>query len=131
MLEGHGDGPAAFMGGLGIRGEWRPLTAEAVAKLPGSLGVYEVGDAGGNALYIGYAGGRSLFGLRSGLGDYLARHSRQEAQFRVELNMQYMSRWNELLMDHQSRHGALPPHNPEEDAFALGHLGPQPRETRP
>lgn len=130
MPGGHRNGAAAFVSGLGIREAWRPLTEAAIADLPATLGVYEIGDADGSTLYIGYAGGRSLFGLRSALGDYLAGYAGQGTQFRVELNMQYISRWKELLMDHRSRHGVLPPLNPAEDAFALGRLGPQSEETR-
>lgn len=118
------------MSGLGIRNAWQPLTAVAIGELPGTLGVFEIGDDLGCTLYIGYAGGRSLFGLRSPLGDYLAEPPVVNAQFRVEQNMQYISRWKELLMDHQARHGSLPPLNPAENAFALGHLGQQSGKTQ-
>ena len=46
---------------------WQPLTAEAATRLPGQLGVYQVADAKGAILYIGQAGARSPFGLRSEL----------------------------------------------------------------
>ena len=50
---------------------WIPLTPEHVAKLPGHLGVYELADAAGEIVYIGVAGGRSLFGLKGALTDVL------------------------------------------------------------
>ena len=46
---------------------WIELTPEAVKALPGQLGVYQLADASGCVVYIGFAGGRSLFGLRSEL----------------------------------------------------------------
>ena len=44
---------------------WRPLTAEVVDRLPGQLGVYQIADAKGTIVYIGQAGARTAFGLRS------------------------------------------------------------------
>lgn len=112
------------MSGLGIRSDWQPLTAAAVAALPATLGVYEIADAKGVTQRIGYAGGHSLFGVRSALSDALAELGEEAAQFRIELNMQYMSRWKELLMAHKAQHGALPLHNHPDDNFSLGRLGP-------
>lgn len=111
------------MSGLGIREGWRPLTQAAVDDLPATLGVFEIGDDDGATLFIGYAGGRSLFGLRSSLSDKLTTLA-GGARFRVETNMQYISRWKELLMDYRAQHGSLPPMNPADDGFALGRLGP-------
>lgn len=103
---------------------WVPLTAEAVARLPGQLGVYQIADAEGRVVHIGYAGGRSRFGLRSALqGELEARapgHS-----FRVEVNMQYMSRYLELLMLHQADTGALPRDNAASPPPRLGRLSPR------
>jgi len=67
---------------------WRPLTAEVVDRLPGQLGVYQIADAKGTIVYIGQAGARTAFGLRS----ELQREASQRAsghQFRVEVNQQY------------------------------------------
>ena len=61
-------------------------------------------------LYIGQAGARSPFGLRSELQRELAERG-AGCQFRVEVNQQYRSRWFELLMVHQADHGSLPPDN--------------------
>ena len=102
---------------------WQPLTAEAAGRLPGQLGVYQIADAKGAILYIGQAGARSPFGLRS----ELSREAEERGpccQFGVEVNMQYRSRWFELLMVHQADHGALPPDNARNPPPVLGRLSP-------
>ena len=109
---------------MGVRLEkpWRELTAENVAALAGELGVYELADVEGRVLRIGYAGGRTLFGLRSELQAALARG--EAAKFRTEVNAQYMSRYEELLMVHKADHGALPPGNTAASDRLLGRLSP-------
>lgn len=102
---------------------WRPLTAEDVASLPGQLGVYQIADAGGIIVYIGQAGARSAFGLRSELQRELAERG-PGCRFRVEVNMQYRSRWFELLMVHQADHGSLPSDNARNPPPNLGRLSP-------
>jgi hypothetical protein len=101
---------------------WRPLTAEEIARLPGQLGVYQVADATGTILFIGQAGARATFGLRSELQRELAERG-ADHQFRVEVNMQYRTRWFELLMVHQADHGELPPDNAKNPP-PLGRLSP-------
>ena len=103
---------------------WRPLDAETAGKLPGQLGIYQIADDGGQVIYIGYAGGRSLFGLRGKLEDEVANRRAGAAQFRVEVNMQYMTRYLELLMVHKADHGTLPRDNEAEGAPRLGRLSP-------
>ena len=46
---------------------WIALNPESVRALPGQLGVFELADRQGHVVSIGFAGGRSLFGLRSEL----------------------------------------------------------------
>ena len=70
---------------------WTELTAEAVKALPGQLGVYQLADAEGRIVYIGFAGGRSLFGLRSELERALTERPGGAARFRIEVNQQYMT----------------------------------------
>ena len=43
---------------------WRPLEESEVAALPAQLGVYQIAEPDGEVIRIGYAGGKSLFGLR-------------------------------------------------------------------
>ena len=76
---------------------WRPLTAEEIARLPGQLGVYQITDATGAILFIGQAGARATFGLRSELQRELAERGAGQ-QLRVEANMQYSTRCLELLI---------------------------------
>ncbi len=101
---------------------WRPLTAEELARLPGQLGVYQVADATGAILFIGQAGARATFGLRSELQRELAERGAGH-QFRVEVNMQYRTRWFELLMVHKADHGSLPADNAKNPP-PLGRLSP-------
>ena len=98
---------------------WLPLSAERVAKLSGQMGVFQLADETGRVVYIGFAGGKSLFGLRSELQKRLGSAS----QFRYEVNNQYQTRWRELLMLHQAANGALPELNRAEPTPKLGRLG--------
>ena len=102
---------------------WKPLTAEEAGRLPGQLGVYQIADADGRILFIGEAGARSPFGLRSELQRQAAERGAGQ-QFRVEVNMQYRSRWLELLMVHKADHGSLPPDNEKNPPINLGRLSP-------
>ncbi len=103
---------------------WEPLCEEALKRQHGYLGVYELADASGKTLFIGYAGGRSRFGLRGELEEQLRRRPGREIQFRVEVNMSYLSRYEELLMAHQADHGQLPEENAREPRRKLGRLSP-------
>lgn len=109
---------------MGVRLEkpWKDLTPANVAALAGELGVYQLGDAEGRVIRIGYAGGRTLFGLRSELEAALKAGT--AAKFRTEVNAQYMSRYEELLMVHKADHGALPPGNTAPADHRLGRLSP-------
>jgi hypothetical protein len=109
---------------MGVRLEkpWRELTAANVAGLAAELGVYQLGDADGRILRIGYAGGRTLFGLRSELEAALAMG--EAATFRTEVNAQYLSRFEELLMVHKADFGELPTGNAADARRRLGRLTP-------
>ena len=102
---------------------WQPLTTESASRLPGQLGVYQVADAQGAILYIGEAGARSPFGLRSALQREATERGTGH-QFRVEVNQQYRSRWLELLMVHKADHGSLPVDNAKSPPPGLGRLSP-------
>ena len=99
---------------------WLPL--DAAARLPGQLGVFELADEAGRVRFIGSAGGRSRFGLRS---EVLAAAQRipQACRFRVEVTMAYRTRHLELLMAHKANQGALPPDN--DPVPHLGRLSPK------
>ena len=50
-------------------------SAAALALLHGNLGVFQLGDAQGRVVFIGYAGGNSKFGLQGAVREALAAHS--------------------------------------------------------
>jgi hypothetical protein len=103
---------------------WNALTTEAVRAVPGQLGVYQLADADERIVYIGFAGGRSPFGLRGELQGALAQPPYAAALFRYEVNQQYTTRYNELLMLHVADHGMLPPANRAAPPARLGRLSP-------
>jgi hypothetical protein len=103
---------------------WIALTADAVSALPGQLGVYQLADEHERIVYIGFAGGLSLFGLRGELERALAERPCSAARFRYEVNQQYTSRYLELLMLHVADHGTLPLANRASPPPRLGRLSP-------
>ena len=108
--------------GIRLTKPWQKLSPEAVRALPGQLGVFMLGNEAGRVLQIGYAGGQSLFGLRSAVEE-ARRRLPAATQFRTEVTMQYQSRYRELLMLHLADHGALPEGNRDE-RIKLGRLSP-------
>ena len=101
---------------------WRPLDGDEVANLKGTLGVYQLADLDEQVVLIAFAGGRSLFGLQGELSHHLEEREPGTTLFRVEENMQYTSRFDELLMVHVSDHGSLPVEN--DDSRRIGRLSP-------
>jgi len=89
--------------------------------LPGHMGVFELADSGGVVLFVGYAGGRSLFGLRGEIQAAVAGLP-GAARYRYEVTTTYLTRYQELLMAHQAVDGALPPGNGA--VAGLGRLSP-------
>ena len=103
---------------------WRALSAEGVEELRGHLGVYQLGNDAGEIVYIGVAGGRSLFGLKGELLKALEDPPAGATQFRVEVNMAYRTRHFELLQAYWNDHDALPAANTDVDTRSLGRLRP-------
>lgn len=103
---------------------WTPLTAENIKKLSGQLGIYQLGTATGDVVFIGFAGGRSLFGLRGEVEKHLADPPASATQFRVEVNQQYTTRYQELLMVHVHDHGDVPAGNIGKPLPRLGRMSP-------
>jgi hypothetical protein len=102
---------------------WIDMTDESVARMPGCTGVYQIANAGGEVLDIGYAGGRSLFGLRSELADQLAALG-SGRKFRYEVTAQYMSRFLELVNIAYADNGELPPLLTQRGVRATGRIKP-------
>ena len=109
-----------------IRKSWTKPSAESIRAIPAVVGVYEIADAEGNLLYIGQAGGREPFGLRTRIalhfgferggddGNPVLRE--RAAQFRWEANQQYTTKRLEMLMQYQRDQGAeWPPAHPAGD----------------
>ena len=96
---------------------------EALALLHGNLGVFQLGDASGAVLFIGYAGGLSLFGLQGVVRDALAAHPDATA-VRYEITTGYHTRYRELLMLHVADFGQPPVGNTDIDGITLGQLSP-------
>lgn len=111
---------------LELTGPWRVLDAANIAALPGQLGVYQIADAAGTVLFIGFAGGHSAFGLRGALAEEAQRRRADAQRFQYEVTMQYASRWEELLMAHVARAGTLPADNAARGIHPrrLGRLSP-------
>ncbi len=101
---------------------WRDLTEQAVRDLPGQLGVFQIADHADAVVLIGFAGGRSLFGLRSELDR--VRRSNAGVRFRFEVTMQYLTRYPELLMVYLADHGRLPTGHRHHEIDRLGRLSP-------
>jgi hypothetical protein len=100
---------------LDIDKPWHDLSAAEVDRLTAQVGVYQIADADGAVRHIGYAGGRSKFGLRGELEAELARRG-AGYRFRVATTSTYLSRRQELLMQHIAQHGRVPPENTDAGA---------------
>ena len=99
-----------------LKKPWTDATPENLGRAPAALGVYEIGDADGTLLYIGFAGGRSRFGLRGEITNRIGRHHPDAggaggAKFRYEVNQMYLRRYVELLERDVKASGGLPPKN--------------------
>lgn len=113
------------MSGRSMRSAPVALTEELLASIPVSTGIYEVRDADGTVVDIGIAGGRSTFGLRGVLRDWLAEHSEGPWTVRWEVATVYLPRWHELLMDAVVETGALPAMVRERGVRPPGRLTPR------
>ena len=96
---------------------------EALALLHGNLGVFQLGDANDNVLFIGYAGGLSTFGLHGVVRDALQAHP-NAISVRYEITTAYHTRYRELLMLHCADFGQPPVGNDDLDGISLGQLSP-------
>ena len=103
---------------------WRELTAEALGRVTGHLGVYQLANEAGEILYIGVAGGRTRFGLKGEIAKALDAPPAGVTKFRFEVNMAYRTRHAELLEAFVHDHGGLPEANTDIDPRMLGRLRP-------
>ncbi|MFB9961248.1 DUF7508 domain-containing protein [Sinosporangium siamense] len=84
---------------------WTPLTAENVALVPASVGVFEIADEIG-VIAIDFAGGNSVFGLRGALDEWRGKQS--GLLFRYERTNAYLSRYREVVQVFVNEFGAVP-----------------------
>lgn len=103
---------------------WTPLSVGEVGKLAAHLGVYQLAKDDGEIVFIGMAGGRTLFGLKGELQKALEEPPLGATQFRVEVNMAYRTRRMELLQAYLNDFGGLPAANTDIDASKIGRLRP-------
>ena len=103
---------------------WIDLTADAVKALPGQLGVYQLADAAATSSISALPAGAACSACRSELERALRDRPAGAARFRVEVNQQYTTRYQELLMLHVADHGSLPVVNQEDPPPRLGRLSP-------
>ena len=94
--------------------------AEVEHTLKGHLGVFQLADESGEVIYIGYAGGKSLFGLKGEVTEALSQYA-DAVSFRVEITASYLSRFRELMMVHVADHGVQPRCN---EPIQLGRMSP-------
>ncbi len=117
-----------------IRKPWNQPTAESIRAIPAVVGVYEIADADGTLLYIGQAGGREPFGLRTRIGRHFGFDPsgddpnpvlrEQAAQYRWEANQQYTTKRLEMLMQYQrDERVEWPPAHPAGDWTDRPQLG--------
>jgi len=94
--------------------------AEALSRLHGNLGVFQLADAGKELLYIGFAGGKSPFGLKGEVDAALRLHP-AAVYVRYEVTTMYHTRYRELLMAQINDHGSLPN---QDVGITLGSISP-------
>jgi hypothetical protein len=88
-----------------------------ISELPGTVGDYELGDSNGQVIYIGYAGGKSHFGLRGAIAQHRGGEEdnpiirERIANVRFEVTTAYLTRHLDLLSRHRVEFGALPAGN--------------------
>jgi hypothetical protein len=96
---------------------WIPRDRLNPRELPGTIGVYELADSNGEVLFIGFAGGRSLQGLRGAIAGHFSAEEpnrvirEKAASARYEVTTNYLIRRLELLSRYVEDFGRLPEAN--------------------
>lgn len=93
---------------------WTEASAAALGHLPGALGVFELRNSAGEISFIGFAGGRTRYGLRSAITDsidQLRAAGDPPVAFHYEVNQMYLTRYVEVLEKYIQSAGDIPPGN--------------------
>lgn len=128
-----------------IRKDWSTWNPQANFKdIPGAMGIFEIADEKKTTIYIGFAGGKSPYGMRGELYRIFgfppgsekwnwshpqmeglpAALKKQAHYYRYEVNHNYYSRWIEDLTRYREDHDlTLPPINREATVEQPPHLG--------
>ena len=101
---------------------WTEFSKQSVSRLTGHLGIYQLGNARGEIIYIGVANARSRFGLRGELEKWLKIHDIGICFFRVEVTMAYKTRHVELMQIFLHDFKRLPLANESMNVTSLGSL---------
>jgi len=101
---------------------WTEFSKQSVSLLTGHLGVYQLGNAREEIIYIGVANARSRFGLRGELEKWLTIHGIEISFFRVEVTMAYKTRHAELMQTFLHDFKRLPLVNGSMNVTSLGSL---------
>jgi hypothetical protein len=96
---------------MSIRKPWQRWPVTDPKTLPLAVGVFELGDESGRTLYVGVAGARERFGLRSALERAFANPPEGATHFRCEVTTAYATRHLDLLMRHEADNGSFPSGN--------------------
>jgi hypothetical protein len=99
---------------------WTEASDDTLGHLPGALGVFELRSSAGEISFIGFAGGRTRYGLRSAITDSMnqlrAAGDTPDA-FRYEVNQMYLTRYVEVLEKYIRAAGDIPPGNKAEGVY--------------
>lgn len=110
---------------------WQSYIPGEDREISGSTGVYQVGDADGNVIYIGKATPRDRFGLRGCVAAHFQASEPNETirnnarYFRCEVTTMYYSRWVDVISRFVRDEGRLPSGNlaGQDELPALARFG--------
>ena len=104
-----------------IQRGWESYDPAKYREYSGSYGLYELADENYDVIYVGYAGGHAIYGLRGKIADHFSPNERNPVirerarYFRYEVNNMYLSRLVEVLGRYQEQRGKLPDGNVASD----------------
>ena len=104
-----------------IQRDWESYDPAKYREYSGSYGLYELADENYDVIYVGYAGGHAIYGLRGKIADHFSPNERNPVirerarYFRYEVNNMYLSRLVEVLGRYQEQRGKLPDGNVASD----------------